>query len=111
MSGALPPTNTTSIEGQLGRHCQEVNRHISTTLYQRIRVENSRHQPPNKGLDATAVLKPNTPARTGGYGSIAIIKRVNQAQEFKPLITAFLIGDSLFHDNAWPLFPNHRLYY
>ena len=111
MSGASPPADTTGVEGQLGLHCREVNRHVSATLYQRMRVENSRHQPPDKGLDATAVSEPNTPARTGGYGSIAIVERVDQAQEFEPLIAAFPIGDSLFHDDAWPLFPNHRLCY
>ena len=77
MSGASPPTNMTGVEGQLGRYCWEVNRHVNTTLYQRMRVENSRHQPPDKGLDATAVSEPNTPARMGGYGSIAIVERVD----------------------------------
>ena len=76
-----------------------------------MRVENSRHQPPDKGLDATAVSELNTPAWTGGYGSIAIIERIDQVQEFKPLIIAFLIGDSLFYNDVWPLFPNYRLCY
>ena len=62
MSGASPPVNITSIKGQLGWYYQEVNRYISATLYQRIRVENSRHQPPNKGLNTIAILELNTPA-------------------------------------------------
>ena len=54
-----------------------MNRYVSASLYQETRVENSRHQPPDKGLDVTAVLEPNILAQMARYSSIVIIERVD----------------------------------